>query len=102
MNTAIINKETEKAINVTFQISLYGESPIVKNVWFPKSCIEIEKIESNIISFNCKYDWFLTKKVKEYCQKIAEVYEVAGWVKTFTSPINNETIESCYTPVRFK
>lgn len=97
MNTATLNKETEKAVNISFGVEIYGECFTIKNVWFPKSMISIEKREEDKISFSVKNDWFLDKKVKEYCQAIVERgYNVKHEIKTYLSRINNVVIDWCY------
>lgn len=97
MNNAKLNKETEKAINVTFKVNIYGELFTIKNVWMPKSMLTIEKAEEDIISFEVKNDWFLDKKVKEYCQSIVDMgYSVKHEIKTYVSRINNVVVDWCW------
>ena len=97
MNTAKINKETEKALNLNFNVELYGGTFLIQNVWFPKSMIKEVSREYEKISFEMVNNWFLDKKIKEYCQKIiGQGYSIRNEIKTYLSPINNVVVDWCY------
>ena len=93
---AIYNKETEKAVNITFVVELYGESLTVKNQWMPKSQINIKSIEDGVITFDTKNDWILDAKVRDYCKFVASLGKCVSAVKTYLSPINNVTVTVCW------
>ena len=95
---AILNKETEKAVNITFQVELYGENFTIKNQWIPKSQIEIISTENGILEFNTKNDWILNAKVKEYCKYINDIFDgnVKIEIKTYLSNINNVVVDYCW------
>ncbi|MBQ9658462.1 MAG: hypothetical protein IJV31_06820 [Clostridia bacterium] len=87
---------TERAINVTFKVQIYGELFTIKNVWLPKSMLKIVSEDNDIISFEVKNSWFLDKKVKEYCKGIVEAgYRVKHEITTYLSGINNIVIDYC-------
>ena len=94
---AQFNKETEKAINLTFKVELYGEEVTIKNVWFPKSQINVESIENGIVEFMPKNNWILNAKVKDYCKWVCENFQhVKSEVKTYMSPISNVVVDFCF------
>src|SRR5690348_8739078 len=95
---AQINKETEKAINVTFVCEIYGENFTIKNAWLPKSQIEIISTENNILEFKPKNDWILDSKVKDYCKYVAETFapNIKQEIKTYLSAINSVKIDFCW------
>lgn len=96
MNTATLNKETEKAVNISFGVEIYGELFTIKNVWMPKSMLQIAEVKDDIISFEIRNDWFLDKKVKEYCQRVVDAgYRVKHEITTYLSRINNVVIDWC-------
>lgn len=95
---AILVKETEKAVQLTYRVEIYGEFFVIKNVWFPKSMLDNIEINGNEISFTPKNDWILNKKTREYCKDIYDMFypNVRQELKTFMSGINNEFIDYCF------
>lgn len=91
---AVIEKETEKALQLTFVADIYGENFVIKKQWFPKSQITIHKIEDGKIWFTPNNNWIIDRKVKDYCKFVAETFDnVRSEIKTYLSRINNEVIE---------
>lgn len=93
---ARINKETEKAINLTYGCEIYEEIRTVKNVWFPKSVFtKIEKLEDNKVEIEWKYLWMLDKKTKEYFSEFPEDMRSRD-IRNYLSKINSERVEFCW------
>ena len=93
-STAILESETPKAVKITYCCEIYGENFTVKKQWFPKSQLDIVKVEDGTIWFVPKNDWILDKKTREYCSWVAESFPnaVKREIKTYLSQINNEKI----------
>ncbi len=90
-------KQTDNAVQVTYNCDIYGEVFTVKNVWLPKSQLEIISTENDVLEFNTKNDWILDSKTKEYCQWVVRTFSnVVSEIKTYTSRINNYRVEYCY------
>lgn len=90
---AILEKETDKAVCLTYSAEIYGELFTVKKQWFPKSLLDIKEVQNGTIWFIPKNNWILDKKTKEYCQWVAESFpNVKHEIKTYLSNINNEVI----------
>ena len=92
---ALLNKQTEKAVNVSFKCELYGETFTVKSAWLPKSQIEIKSIgEDGVMEFDPKNDWILDAKTRDYCKFVADNFaNVKSEVRTYLSPINNVKVD---------
>lgn len=94
---AKVEKETEKALQLTFVAEIYGESFVFKKQWFPKSLLNIEKREEDDIWFTAKNDWIIDKKCKDYCKYVSDTFDnVKQEIKTYLSNINNLVIEQVY------
>lgn len=94
---AILNKQTEKAVNLTFGCQVYESHVTVKNVWIPKSQIDIITTEGDIIEFTAKNEWIITSKVKEYFKMLQEKgYSINSDIKLFLSPIDSCIITNVY------
>ena len=94
---AKVERETEKAIQLTFVAEIYGETLTIKKQWFPKSQLTIHKQEDGKVWFTANNNWIIDKKVKEYCKYVAETFSnVKHEIKTYLSPINNEVIEQVF------
>ncbi len=90
---AIFNKQTEKAINISYVCEIYGEFFKVKNVWFPKSQLDIKLITDSVVEFEPKNNWILDVKTKEYCRYMAETFgNVKSEIQTYLSNINCEKV----------
>lgn len=63
MTTAIfinnIEKETEKAMLISVNVSYNGNTPKARSMWFPKSVVE--SINGNLAEIK---DWFISKTSK--------------------------------------
>ena len=101
-STAIIEKETEKAYQLSFVVDLYGEDFSIKKVWMPKSQIEairtfINDFGHKVLVFQPKNDWILNAKTRDYCKYVASMFEnIKHEVKTYLSGINNVTVTWCH------
>lgn len=94
---AKINRETEKALNLTYMVEIYGEFFTCKNVWFPKSMIEETSRDGAVIFFGLVHNWYLDKKTKEYCKGISDAgFPLKSEIKTYLSNINNEIVTECW------
>lgn len=94
---AVIEKETEKAMQLTFVADIYGEHFTIKKQWFPKSQITIHKIEDGKVCFTANNNWIIDRKVKDYCKFVAETLSnVRSEIKTYLSRINNVVIEQVF------
>lgn len=94
---AKVERETEKAIQLTFVAEIYGETFTIKKQWFPKSQLTIHKQEDGKVWFTANNNWIIDKKVKEYFKYVAETFSnVKHEIKTYLSPINNEVIEQVF------
>lgn len=90
---AKIEKETEKALCLTYTAEIYGEWVTIKKQWFPKSQLEVHKKDGDTLWFCPANDWILDKKTKEYCKWVADTFpNVKQEIKTYLSNINNEVI----------
>jgi len=90
-------KETEKAVQVTYCCEIYGEQFTVKSAWIPKSQIEIQSIEGDVLNFNPKNDWILDAKTKDYCKFVKDTFKnVVVEVDTYLSNINSYRVEFCW------
>lgn len=91
---ARIEKETEKALQLTFSVKLYGADFVIRKQWMSKSMINEVCRENDRIFFTPKNDWILDKKTREYCAYVAETFDnVRHEVKTYLSRINTEVIK---------
>lgn len=91
---ARIEKETEKALQLTFSVVLYGADFVIRKQWMPKSMINEVCREDDRIFFTPKNDWILDKKTREYCAYVAETFDnVRNEIKTYLSRINTEVIK---------
>ena len=101
-STAIIEKETEKAYQLSFVVDLYGEDFSIKKVWMPKSQIDsirtfINDFGHNVLVFQPKNDWILNAKTRDYCKYVASMFDnIKNEVKTYLSGINNITVTWCH------
>lgn len=94
---AKVERETEKAIQLTFVAEIYGETFTIKKQWFPKSQLTIHKQEDGKVWFTANNNWIIDKKVKEYCKYVAETFgNVKQEIKTYLSNINIEVIEQVF------
>lgn len=92
-STAKVEKETEKALCLTYSVDIYGEWFVIKKQWFPKSQLEIHKQDGDTIWFKPTNDWILDKKTKEYCKFVVDMFpNVKHEIKTYLSNINNVVI----------
>lgn len=96
MNTAILLKETEKAIFVTFGADVYEKCVTIKT-WLPKSQVEIEKKEGEKIYFELKNNWLLGAKIMDYAKYLdSKGYNMPSELRTYLGVGHNEDIEYCY------
>ena len=87
---AIIEKESEKAICLTYSADIYGEWFTIKKQWLAKSMIMEYQRKDNKIWFTANNDWILDRKTKDYCKWVAENFSnVCHEIKTYLSNINN-------------
>lgn len=94
---AQVERETEKAIQLTFVAEIYGESFTIKKQWFPKSQITIHKQENGKVWFTANNDWIIDRKCKDYCKYVAEMYgNITSEIKTYLSAINNLVVEQVF------
>ena len=92
---AKLDKETDKAVCISYLCEIYGKFFTVKHQWFPKSQLDIKQIQDDTIWFIPKNDWILDKKTKEYYKWVAEIFpnNLKHEIKTYLSNINNEIIK---------
>jgi hypothetical protein len=94
---AQVNKETEKALRLTFLVDLYGEKFTIKNQWMPKSMIDIVSMEDGVLEFNPNNDWILDAKVKDYCRYVKQAYsKVPKEVESYLSTENTVKVDLCW------
>ena len=94
---AKVDRETEKAIQLTFVAEIYGEAFTIRKQWFPKSQLTIQKQENGLVWFTAKNDWIIDRKCKDYCKYVAETFSnIKHEIMTYLSPINNEVIEQVF------
>ncbi len=92
MNTAKINKETEKAILMQFGCWVNDLCTWV-TAWMPKSQITEISRENDIMTFDVKNDWILDAKVKDYVTYLSTSGELAEEHRNYLSAINAEKVE---------
>lgn len=96
-SVAKVERETEKAIQLTFVAEIYGETFTIKKQWFPKSQLTIYKQEDGKVWFTANNNWIIDRKCKDYFKYIAETFSnVKSEIKTYLSAINNEVIEQVF------
>ena len=96
-NTALVEKETEKAYLLSFCVEVYSAQLTIKKQWMPKSQINVEKTEEGKIYFTCKNNWILNAKVKDYCKFVCETFaNVSNSIKLYMSEANNENVSFCW------
>lgn len=94
---AKVERETEKAIQLTFIAEIYGEDFTIKKQWFPKSQLTIHKHQDGIVWFTAKNDWIIDRKVKDYCKYVADTFSnIKHEIMTYLSPINSEVIKQVF------
>ena len=93
MNTALILKETEKAMMIQFGCWLY-ETCVTVKTWMPKSQINIVERDADKISFEAKNDWILDAKVKDYVKYIDSVGgNLSQEMRLYISGANSEKVK---------
>ena len=93
MNTALILKETEKAMMIQFGCWMYEQSVTVKT-WMPKSQINIVEREGGKMKFEAKNNWILDAKVKDYVKYIDSIGgNLSQEMRLYISGANSEKIE---------
>lgn len=91
---AKVEKETDKAYQLTFVADIYGKSFVIKKQWMPKSLIEVKKIDGDTVWFTAKNNWIIGKKCKDYCKYVADMFtNISSEIKTYLSRTNNLVVE---------
>lgn len=96
MNTALVIKETQKAIFVEFGAFVYNKCIRIKT-WLPKSQITIKDNVNDKISFEINNNWLLTAKMIEYAKYLeSNGYSMCEELRTLSSLGRNEDVEYCF------
>ena len=96
MNTALVLRETEKALQIKFGCCIY-ESIISVKTWIPKSQIEIFDRDHDKITFMPKNDWIIDAKVRDYIKFLKSANcSLSSDLQLYLSNINCEKVDFVY------
>lgn len=92
---AVIDKETEKAYQLSYVAEINGEFFSVKKQWFAKSQLDVLKIEDGKMWFVPKNDWILDANTRKYAEYVASIFPVKSEIKTYLS-MRNDKVEQVF------